>query len=45
MTGGLLNLVSSGQQNIILNGNPQKTHLLSKPNQDKTLAKTNSQAS
>jgi hypothetical protein len=25
MTGGLLNLVSSGQQNIILNGNPEKT--------------------
>jgi hypothetical protein len=25
MTGGLLNLVSEGQQNVILNGNPQKT--------------------
>jgi hypothetical protein len=25
MAGGLLNLVSSGQQNIVLNGNPQKT--------------------
>ena len=25
MAGGLLNLVSSGQQNIILNGNPSKT--------------------
>ena len=25
MTGGLLNLVSEGQQNIILNGNPEKT--------------------
>jgi hypothetical protein len=25
MTGGLLNLVSQGQQNIILNGNPSKT--------------------
>ena len=25
MAGGLLNLVSSGQQNVILNGNPSKT--------------------
>ena len=25
MAGGLLNLVSQGQQNIILNGNPSKT--------------------
>lgn len=25
MAGGLLNLVSEGQQNIILNGNPEKT--------------------
>jgi len=25
MAGGLMNLVSEGQQNIILNGNPQKT--------------------
>ena len=26
MAGGLLNLVAIGQQNIILNGNPQKTY-------------------
>ena len=25
MAGGLLNLVSAGQQNVILNGNPSKT--------------------
>ena len=26
MTGGLLNLVSQGQQNVILNGNPSKSY-------------------
>ena len=26
MAGGLLNLVSIGQQNLILNSNPQKTY-------------------
>ena len=25
MTGGLLNIVSYGNQNVILNGNPKKT--------------------
>ena len=29
MPGGLLNLVSEGQGNIILNGNPQKTFFTS----------------
>ena len=26
MAGGLMNLVATGQQNIILNGNPSKTY-------------------